>query len=321
MKKLIKDNTHFLKDMLDGLSKTNEQIKIISDTVVVRADKKQQGVAIVSGGGSGHEPAHAGYVAQGMLDAAVCGEVFTSPTPDKILNAIKAVDNGDGVLLVVKNYAGDVMNFEMAQEMAEMEDIQVKTVIVKDDIAVSDVDKRRGVAGTVLVHKYAGYLADQGTSLQDIKSQVEAILPNIKTIGMAMTAPMVPTTGQYGFDIDADEMEIGVGIHGEKGLAREKVETVDHIVERLLNELLNEVTDERLIVMVNGMGATPLSELNIVAKYVAEALESQNKTVAKWFVGDYMTALDMQGFSLTLVPESEALLKALTASTASPYFN
>ncbi|WP_436855356.1 dihydroxyacetone kinase subunit DhaK [Staphylococcus caeli] len=321
MKKLIKDKTHFLKDMLDGLSKTNEDIEIISDTVVVRANKKQQGVAIVSGGGSGHEPAHAGYVAQGMLDAAVCGEVFTSPTPDKILNAIKAFDNGDGVLLVVKNYAGDVMNFEMAQEMAEMEDIQVETVIVKDDIAVSDVDKRRGVAGTVFVHKYAGYLADQGTSLQDIKSQVEAILPNMKTIGMAMTAPMVPTTGQYGFDIDADEMEIGVGIHGEKGLAREKIETVDHIVERLLNELLNEVTDERLIVMVNGMGATPLSELNIVAKYVDEALESQNKTAAKWFVGDYMTALDMQGFSLTLVPESEALLKALTSSTASPYFN
>ncbi|SCS25236.1 dihydroxyacetone kinase subunit DhaK [Staphylococcus caeli] len=321
MKKLIKDKTHFLKDMLDGLSKTNKDIKIISDTVVVRADKKQQGVAIVSGGGSGHEPAHAGYVAQGMLDAAVCGEVFTSPTPDKILNAIKAVDNGEGVLLVVKNYAGDVMNFEMAQEMAEMEDIQVETVIVKDDIAVSDVDKRRGVAGTVLVHKYAGYLAEQGSSLQDMKAQIETVLPNIKTIGMALTAPMVPTTGQYGFDIEADEMEIGVGIHGEKGLSREKVETVDKIVARLLNELLNEVNEDRLIVMVNGMGATPLSELNIVAKYVDEALESQNKTVTKWFVGDYMTALDMQGFSLTLVPESETLLKALTASTASPYFN
>lgn len=321
MKKLIKDKTHFLKDMLDGLSKTNKDIKIMSDTVVVRADKKQQGVAIVSGGGSGHEPAHAGYVAQGMLDAAVCGEVFTSPTPDKILNAIKAVDNGEGVLLVVKNYAGDVMNFEMAKEMAEMEDIQVETVIVKDDIAVSDVDKRRGVAGTVLVHKYAGYLAEQGSSLQDMKAQIETVLPNIKTIGMALTAPMVPTTGQYGFDIEADEMEIGVGIHGEKGLSREKVETVDKIVARLLNELLNEVNEDRLIVMVNGMGATPLSELNIVAKYVGEVLESQNKSVVQWFVGDYMTALDMQGFSLTLVPESDELLKALATSTASPYFN
>ncbi|MDN6671473.1 MAG: dihydroxyacetone kinase subunit DhaK, partial [Staphylococcus equorum] len=255
MKKLIKDKTQFLTDMLDGLSITNNEIEVIADTVVVRKEKKKQGVALVSGGGSGHEPAHAGYVAEGMLDAAVCGEVFTSPTPDKILSAIKAVDNGDGVLLVVKNYAGDVMNFEMAQEMAEMEDIQVATVIVKDDIAVSDDDKRRGVAGTVLAHKYAGYLADQGESLTNIKEKVDQFLPSVKTLGMALTAPMVPTTGQYGFDIESDEMEIGVGIHGEKGLSREKVEAVDQIVERLIKALMEEVSSEKLIVMVNGMGA------------------------------------------------------------------
>lgn len=188
MKKLIKEKTHFLNDMLDGLSITNKEIEIISDTVVVRKHKKEKGVAIVSGGGSGHEPAHAGYVAQGMLDAAVCGEVFTSPTPDKILSTIKAVDNGDGVLLVVKNYAGDVMNFEMAQEMAEMEDIHVETVVVKDDIAVSDEEKRRGVAGTVLVHKYAGHLAENGVVLSDIKEKIEHFLPNIKTIGMAISS-------------------------------------------------------------------------------------------------------------------------------------
>jgi len=321
MKKLIKDKTQFLTDMLDGLSLTNNEIEVIADTVVVRKDKKKQGVALVSGGGSGHEPAHAGYVAEGMLDAAVCGEVFTSPTPDKILSAIKAVDNGDGVLLIVKNYAGDVMNFEMAQEMAEMEDIQVATVIVKDDIAVSDDDKRRGVAGTVLAHKYAGYLADQGESLTNIKEKVDQFLPSVKTLGMALTAPMVPTTGQYGFDIENDEMEIGVGIHGEKGLSREKVETVDQIVERLIKALMEEVSSEKLIVMVNGMGATPLSELNIAAKYVAENFQEKHIDVVHWFVGDYMTALDMQGLSLTLVPYTEEVLTALTQSTASPYFN
>lgn len=321
MKKLIKEKTHFLNDMLDGLSITNKEIEIISDTVVVRKHKKEKGVAIVSGGGSGHEPAHAGYVAQGMLDAAVCGEVFTSPTPDKILSAIKAVDNGDGVLLVVKNYAGDVMNFEMAQEMAEMEDIHVETVVVKDDIAVSDEEKRRGVAGTVLVHKYAGHLAENGVVLSDIKEKIENFLPNINTIGMAITAPMVPTTGQFGFDIAEDEMEIGIGIHGEKGLSREKIETVDNIVERLLNELFKEVQSDDLIVMVNGMGATPLSELNIVAKYVAEYMDKNDKTVAQCLVGDYMTALDMQGFSLTLVPNSEAILTAINTPTSSHYFN
>ena len=321
MKKLIKDKTQFLTDMLDGLSITNNEIEVIADTVVVRKEKKKQGVALVSGGGSGHEPAHAGYVAEGMLDAAVCGEVFTSPTPDKILSAIKAVDNGDGVLLVVKNYAGDVMNFEMAQEMAEMEDIQVATVIVKDDIAVSDDDKRRGVAGTVLAHKYAGYLADQGESLTNIKEKVDQFLPSVKTLGMALTAPMVPTTGQFGFDIESNEMEIGVGIHGEKGLSREKVETVDQIVERLIKALMEEVSSEKLIVMVNGMGATPLSELNIAAKYVAENFQENHIDVVHWFVGDYMTALDMQGLSLTLVPYTEEVLTALTEPTASPYFN
>ncbi|MBM2657939.1 dihydroxyacetone kinase subunit DhaK [Staphylococcus pseudoxylosus] len=321
MKKLIKQKTNFLNDMLDGLSKTNNQIEIISDTVVVRKDRKEQGVSLVSGGGSGHEPAHAGYVANGMLDAAVCGEVFTSPTPDKILSAIKAVDNGDGVLLIVKNYAGDVMNFEMAQEMAEMEDIQVATVVVKDDVAVEDEAQRRGVAGTVIVHKYAGHLAEKGLSLAEIKEKVEGLLPQIKSIGMALTAPMVPTTGQYGFDIEEDEMEIGVGIHGEKGLSREKVEPVDQIVERLIQVLLKEVESDELIVMVNGMGATPLSELNIAAKYVGENLEQKGKSITHWLVGDYMTALDMQGLSLTFVPSSEELLVALTDITESSYFH
>ncbi|CVY28789.1 phosphoenolpyruvate---glycerone phosphotransferase subunit DhaK [Staphylococcus hominis] len=320
MKKLIKEKNNILTDMLEGLALTNDNIEIISETVVVKKNKKNSGVALVSGGGSGHEPAHAGYVANGMLDAAVCGEVFTSPTPDKILDAIKAVDTGDGVLLIVKNYAGDVMNFEMAQEMAQMEDIKVERVIVNDDIAVSDVEKRRGVAGTVFVHKYAGYLADQGLSLKDIKNKIEAFIPKIKSIGMALTSPMVPTTGKYSFDIDDNEMEIGIGIHGEKGLHREAIQSVDVIIERLLDELLKEVKDQSLIVMVNGMGGTPLSELSIVAKYLNQQFQEHDIAAKQWFVGDYMTSLDMQGFSITVVPYSEEIEKGLLAPTTSRYF-
>lgn len=320
MKKLIKEKNNILTDMLEGLALTNDNIEIISETVVVKKNKKNSGVALVSGGGSGHEPAHAGYVANGMLDAAVCGEVFTSPTPDKILDAIKAVDTGDGVLLIVKNYAGDVMNFEMAQEMAQMEDIKVERVIVNDDIAVSDVEKRRGVAGTVFVHKYAGYLADQGLSLKDIKNKIEAFIPKIKSIGMALTSPMVPTTGKYSFDIDDNEMEIGIGIHGEKGLHREAIQSVDVIIERLLDELLKEVKDQSLIVMVNGMGGTPLSELSIVAKYLNQQFQEHDIAAKQWFVGDYMTSLDMQGFSITVVPYSEDIEKGLLAPTTSRYF-
>lgn len=320
MKKLIKEKNNILTDMLEGLALTNDNIEIISETVVVKKNKKNSGVALVSGGGSGHEPAHAGYVTNGMLDAAVCGEVFTSPTPDKILDAIKAVDTGDGVLLIVKNYAGDVMNFEMAQEMAQMEDIKVERVIVNDDIAVSDVEKRRGVAGTVFVHKYAGYLADQGLSLKDIKNKIEAFIPKIKSIGMALTSPMVPTTGKYSFDIDDNEMEIGIGIHGEKGLHREAIQSVDVIIERLLDELLKEVKDQSLIVMVNGMGGTPLSELSIVAKYLNQQFQEHDIAAKQWFVGDYMTSLDMQGFSITVVPYSEEIEKGLLAPTTSRYF-
>ena len=282
MKKLIQDKNTILKDMLDGITVSNNDVEVVSDTIVVRKHKKQSGVALVSGGGSGHEPAHAGFVAEGMLDAAVCGEIFTSPTPDKILDAIKAVDNGDGVLLVIKNYAGDVMNFEMAQEMAQMEDIKVESVIVRDDIAISDPEKRRGVAGTVFVHKYAGYLAEKGVALDEIKSKVEALLPDIKSIGMALTPPMVPTTGKNGFDIEDNQMEIGIGIHGEKGLHREDVQPINVIVERLLDQLYKEIEKKPLIVMVNGMGGTPLSELNIVTKYLDEQFNQNDIGVKQW---------------------------------------
>lgn len=321
MKKLIKDKQQFLSDMLEGIKIAHPELEVINDNVVVKKDKKTTGVTLVSGGGSGHEPAHAGYVAQGMLDAAVCGEVFTSPTPDKILDAIKAVDTGEGVLLIVKNYAGDVMNFEMAQEMAEMEGINAAMVVVKDDIAVSDVEQRRGVAGTVFIHKFAGFLADKGLSLTEIQAKVEELLPTVKSIGMALTPPMVPTTEKYGFDIDENDIEIGIGIHGEKGLHRQQMEPIDQIVTRLGDALLQEVDSKEILVMVNGMGGTPLSELTIATSYIKQYFDAHDITVKYWYVGDYMTSLDMQGFSITVVPYSETLLKALLAPKTSRYFN
>ncbi|CAM2919726.1 dihydroxyacetone kinase subunit DhaK [Salinicoccus roseus] len=320
MKKLINDKERFLSDMLDGLKHRDPAIEVIEGTVVVRKDRKKKGVALVSGGGSGHEPAHAGYVAQGMLDAAVCGEVFTSPTPDKVLSAIKAVDNGDGVLLVIKNYSGDVMNFEMAQEMAEAEGYRVASVVVRDDVAIDNEEQRRGVAGTVLVHKYAGYLAEQGVPLDDIVKKVQEMMTSLYSIGMALHPCLVPTTGEYGFDLSEDEMEIGIGIHGEKGISREKSETVDKIVDRLLDELFKYTDTSQMILMINGMGATPESELSIVTKYVMEAMDQRGLKVSKLLVGDYMTALDMQGFSLTVLDGEDEVITAIEADTGSKYF-
>lgn len=320
MKKLINQKEDFIKDMLDGLDIMDDKVTIIENTVVVRKTRKEKGVAIVSGGGSGHEPAHAGYVAEGMLDAAVCGEVFTSPTPDKVFEAIKAVDNGDGVLLVVKNYAGDVLNFDMAKELAEAEGHKVDTVIVRDDVAIENAEQRRGVAGTIFVHKYAGFLADHGHTLPQIKEKIEQMMESLFSIGMAVQPCLVPTTGEYGFDLHEEEMEIGIGIHGEKGIYREKIETVDKIVERLLSELLHHNDDEQIILMINGMGGTPDSELMIVTKYVMESLKDKGKEVTKLLVGNYMTALDMQGFSLTVVNHDDELRQALNSPTESTHF-
>lgn len=321
MKKLMKDKTQFVSDMLKGIALADKAHEVIADSVIVRKERKEKGVALVSGGGSGHEPAHAGYVAEGMLDAAVCGEIFTSPTPDKILEAIKAVATDEGVLLIVKNYAGDVMNFEMAMELAEMEGIKVDRVIVADDIAIDNKEQRRGVAGTVFVHKVAGYYADQGLALEEVKEKVEAILSNMATIGMAIEPCMVPTTGQYGFDLADDEMEIGIGIHGEKGIYREKIESIDLIIARMMKEIEGQLDFNDSIVMLNGMGGTPDSELSVTAYYLNQYFEAQGKVIKKLYVGNFMTALDMQGFSITVLKYDEALLSALESETESKYLN
>ncbi len=268
MKKIINDVALVEDQMILGMVKAYPQYlkKLDGYNVVVRANKKQGKVALISGGGSGHEPAHGGYVGTGMLDAAVAGAVFTSPSPEPIYEGIKAVSAGAGVLMVVKNYTGDVMNFEMAGEMAEMDGIPVKQVIVNDDVAVKDslyTVGRRGVAGTVLVHKIAGAKAETGADLDTVQAIAQKVVDNVRTMGMAIQPCTVPASGKPGFELSEDEMEVGIGIHGEPGTQRETLRPADEVVDMLMERILADLdyTGHEVAVLVNGSGATPLMEL------------------------------------------------------------
>ncbi|HHU18886.1 MAG TPA: dihydroxyacetone kinase subunit DhaK [Bacilli bacterium] len=313
MKKIINDPSHLLEEMLAGIDYAHgDKLERIKDTnVIVRKNKRQGKVSLVSGGGSGHEPSHAGFVGEGMLDAAVCGEVFTSPTPDQILAAIKAVDSGSGVLLIVKNYTGDVMNFEMALELAEMEGIEVDQVIVDDDIAVEDstyTAGRRGVAGTVIVHKILGAAAEQGLSLLELKELGDKLVEQIKTIGVAIHAATVPEVGKPGFELADDELEYGVGIHSEPGYRRESIKSSREIAEELISKLKQEFnwqSNERFGVFVNGLGATPLMEQYVFLNDVKQLIEAENLQIEFKKVGSLMTSIDMAGLSLTFVKLTE----------------
>ncbi|MBE6043521.1 MULTISPECIES: dihydroxyacetone kinase subunit DhaK [Clostridium] len=327
MKKLINNVDYVVEDMLDGMVKaySNKIRKLDVGNIVVRKESPiKNKVAIVSGGGSGHEPAHGGYVGKGMLDAAVAGAVFTSPTPDQVFEAIKAVDGGSGVLLVIKNYSGDVMNFEMAKDMAEMEGIQVESVIVNDDVAVEDstyTTGRRGIAGTVFIHKIAGAKAETGASLEEVKAVAEKVISNVKSMGMALTPCIVPAAGKPSFTLAENEMEIGIGIHGEPGTHREELKSADDVTEHLVNKILDDITIEKgeeVAVMVNGLGSTPLMELFIVNKKVHEILENRGIKVYETFVGEYMTSLEMAGCSVTLLKLDEELKELLDATADTP---
>lgn len=294
--------------MILGLVKSAPQKlkKLAEGNIVVRAQKKEGKVALVSGGGSGHEPAHGGFVGEGMLDAAVAGAVFTSPTPDKILAGIQAVAADKGVLCIVKNYTGDVMNFEMAIDMAKDEDIEADYVVVNDDVAVKDslyTTGRRGVAGTVLVHKIAGAKAETGASLAEVKAVAEKVIANVRTMGMAISPCTVPAAGKPGFELAEDEVEIGIGIHGEPGTTREKLSTADETAKKLLDKILADIDykGQEVVVLVNGMGATPLMELYIINNFVQDYLKEQGIKVYDTMVGNYMTSIEMAGFSLTLL--------------------
>lgn len=310
MKKIINDPANVVDEMLDGLVRGYPQYveRIEGTGAIVRSDKaSMQGkVGLVSGGGSGHEPAHPGYVGKGMLSGAVAGQVFTSPTPDQIYAAIKAVNTGSGVFLIVKNYSGDVMNFDMAKDMAELDDIPVKSIVVDDDIAVKDslyTQGRRGVAGTVLMHKVLGAAADQGASLDEIEALAQKVLPNIKTIAVALSAATVPEVGKPGFELADDEIEYGVGIHSEPGYRREKLQSSHDLVTELVGKLDDEQhlsPDKQYGVLVNGMGATPLMEQYIFTHDLLNNLADRNIKPVFTKVGAYMTSIDMAGISLTI---------------------
>lgn len=263
-------------------------------------------VGLVSGGGSGHEPAHAGYVGQGMLSVAVCGQVFTSPTPDQIYEAIKAVDQGQGVFCIVKNYSGDVMNFDMAKDLAEADGIDVKSVVVDDDIAVKDslyTQGRRGVAGTVFVHKILGAAADQGATLDEIETLANEVVKNIKTIGVALSAATNPEVGKPGFELKSDEIEYGVGIHSEPGYRREKIKPSKELVDELVGKLNDEMhldKNKKYAVLVNGMGATPLMEQYVFSHDLLNKLDEFGIKPDFMRVGNYLTSIDMAGLSLTI---------------------
>ena len=328
MKKIINRPEDVVTEMLDGIAYVHDDLveRLDGYDVIVRKAEKTGKVALISGGGSGHEPSHAGFVGEGMLSAAVCGAVFTSPTPDQILEAIKAADEGAGVFMVIKNYSGDIMNFEMAQEMAEMEDITVDSVVVDDDIAVEDslyTQGRRGVAGTVLVHKILGYAAAQGKSLEDIKALAEQLVPNIKTIGLALSGATVPEVGKPGFVLEDDEFEYGIGIHGEPGYKKEKLQPSAQLATELVDKLLADFDakeGDEFALLINGMGATPLMEQYVFANDVSQLLSDKGVKVTYKKLGDYMTSIDMAGLSLTLVkiedPEWVTALNAPVTTVA-----
>ena len=320
MKKLINKVDDVEREMIEGLAKAapKKLRKLDEGNIIVRTPKKEGKVALVSGGGSGHEPAHGGYVGSGMLYCAVAGSVFTSPTPDQIYEGIKAVSTEAGVLAIVKNYTGDVLNFEMAIDMAKEEGVNADYVIVNDDVAVKDslyTTGRRGVAGTIFVHKIAGARAEEGASLAEVKACAESVIKNVRSMGMAIAPCTVPAAGKHGFTLAEDEVEIGIGIHGEPGTSREKMLSANEAAKRLLDTILADLdySGKEVVVLVNGMGATPLMELYIINSFVQDYLKEKGVKVYDTMVGNYMTAIEMAGFSLTLLRLDEDMKRLYDA--------
>ena len=316
MKKFINAPADVLADALRGVAAAHPRLRVDHENrVIFRAEGPRRGkVGLVSGGGSGHEPLHGGFVGQGMLDAAACGEVFTSPVPDQILAATSGVDGGVGVLHIVKNYTGDVMNFEMAAELAADEGIQTASVVVADDVAVQDstwTAGRRGVGTTVIVEKIAGAAAAEGKSLAEVTAIAEKVSSAGRSMGVALTSCTVPAVGHPSFDLPDDEMEVGVGIHGEPGRKRVPLENAHDIARDLVTAITDDAdfTGAPVIVLLSGLGGTPLIELYVIYADIAEALAEHGIEVARVLVGDYITSLDMAGCSLTLVKADDELLR------------
>jgi dihydroxyacetone kinase-like protein len=327
MNKLINDPANVVSDALRGIAAAHPELRVDHENrIVFRGDAPVQGkVGLVSGGGSGHEPLHGGFVGPGMLDAACAGEIFTSPVPDQMAAATKGVDGGAGVLHIVKNYTGDVMNFEMAGELAESETgVQVATVVTNDDVAVQDslyTAGRRGVGVTVLVEKIAGAAAEERRPLNEVADVARKVNGNGRSMGMALTSCTVPAAGKPTFDLPDGEMEIGIGIHGEPGRRRVPIAPASEIAEMLVSPILSDYDftgGDGVIVFVNGMGATPLIELYVMYNEVASILAKSGISIARSLVGPYITSLDMAGCSVTLVKADDEILRLWDAPVRTP---
>jgi dihydroxyacetone kinase-like protein len=318
MKKLINDPENVVKEELEGIALAHPQLVKVhfNPNYIVRADAPVQGkVAVLSGGGSGHEPMHGGYVGMGMLDAACPGAVFTSPTPDQMLEATKSINGGAGVLHIVKNYTGDIMNFEMAADLARAEGIQVESVIIDDDVAVQNslyTAGRRGVGSTVLAEKLCGAAAEERRSLQQVADVCRKVKDRGRSMGMALTSCTVPHVGKPTFDLPEDEIEIGIGIHGEPGRTRMKLKPADEIVEMLIEPVINDLPfkqGDEVLLFVNSMGGTPLIELYIAYRKAHQIAEQHGLKVVRNLIGPYITSLEMAGISITLLKMDEDMLK------------
>jgi len=326
MKKLINAPETVVDEALAGMAAAHaDLIRVESPNIVVRKDAPRPGkVGVISGGGSGHEPMHGGFVGMGMLDAACPGAVFTSPVPDQMLAATKAVDGGAGVLHIVKNYTGDIMNFEMAAEMARAEGIDVTAVVIADDVAVKDslyTAGRRGVGGTVLAEKIVGAAAEAGADLATVTALCQKVQDNVRSMGMALTSCTVPQAGKPTFDLPDDEMEIGIGIHGEPGRTRMKVASADEITAMLAVPIIEDFplqSGDKVLAFVNGMGGTPLVELYVVFNALKKVLDARGITIARSLIGDYITSLDMAGCSITLLKLDDELTKYWDAPVLTP---
>src|SRR5688572_15684391 len=327
MKKLINDPADVVADALRGIAVAHPDLRVDSgNRVVLRRDAPVRGkVGLVSGGGSGHEPLHGGFVGPGMLDAACAGEVFTSPVPDQMLEATRGIDGGAGVLHIVKNYTGDVMNFEMAAELAAADTgVEVVSIVTNDDVAVQDslyTAGRRGVGVTVLVEKLAGAAADEGRDLAGVAAIARRVNEAGRSMGMALTSCTVPAAGRPTFDLPDDEMEIGIGIHGEPGRRRVPLAPAREVAEMLVEPILADLDmtgGDGVIAFVNGMGGTPLLELYLMYAEVVAVLEKAGVGVARNLVGSYMTSLDMAGCSVTLLRADDELLRLWDAPVRTP---
>lgn len=322
MKKIINSPETLVLEMCEGLVMAHpRQLDFDPKSkTILRKELNKDKVTLICGGGSGHEPAHAGFVGEGMLDAAVCGDVFASPSTIQVYKAICKTESKKGTLLIIKNYSGDCMNFDAAAEMAFEDDgIEVEKVYVNDDIAVKDslyTIGRRGVAGTVFVQKIAGAAAERGDDLKKVKAIAESVISKVRSIGFAFTSCTVPAKGTPTFSLETDEMEYGVGIHGEPGIAREKILTADELAEKMIHDLLEDMPidqNEDVAVMINGLGATPTQELYVLNRSVNKRLSEKGISIYKTFVGNYMTAIDMSGASITLLKLDDELKPLLDA--------